>query len=322
MTSYLQTVEEVYATAAVQPDAGLCCTAAPVWRLPELHIPRQMLEMNYGCGSTVDPRDLRGDDTVLYVGVGGGLEALQFAYFTRRPGSVIAVDPVAEMRARARANFAEAARLNAWFRPEFVTLVDGNALALPVPDSHVSILAQNCLFNVFVRADLERALAEVVRVLRPSGLFATSDPITPVPLPSELTADERLRARCLSGCQLFEDYLRALTGAGLGRVEVRARFPYRYLHPSEYSALCAPVMLESIEVAAFKVPEGPDGPAIFTGRTATYIGPEASWDDGAGACLPRGVPMAVSDAAAVRLSRDPRVVVTAPTYHYQGGGCC
>jgi epoxyqueuosine reductase QueG len=43
-----------------------------------------MLAMNYGCGSTIDPRDLRADDTILYVGVGGGLEALQFAYFARR----------------------------------------------------------------------------------------------------------------------------------------------------------------------------------------------------------------------------------------------
>src|SRR6476469_6724314 len=123
MTTYLQTVEDVYAQAAAQPDAQLCCTQAPVWRLPDLRVPPIMLEMNYGCGSTVDPRDLHDDDTILYVGVGGGLEALQFAYFTRRPGSVIAVEPVAEMRDRARANFEEAARLNDWFRPDFVTLV-------------------------------------------------------------------------------------------------------------------------------------------------------------------------------------------------------
>src|SRR6266478_4106312 len=53
-------------------------------------------QMNYGCGSTVDPADLRGDGPVLYIGVGGGLEALQLAYFRRRPGGVIAVDPVAQ----------------------------------------------------------------------------------------------------------------------------------------------------------------------------------------------------------------------------------
>ena len=233
MTTYLQTVEEVYAAAAARPDANLCCTHAPVWRLPGLHVPAVMQEMNYGCGSTVEPRDLCEGDTVLYVGVGGGLEALQFAYFTRRFGAVIAVDPVAAMRERARANFEDAARLNPWFRPDFVTVVDGSALDLPVPAGSISVLAQNCLFNVFTRNDLGRALAEVVRVLKPGGLFATSDPVTPVPLPSELTSDAVARARCISGCQTLADYLAALTDAGLGRVEVRARFPYRYQHPSE-----------------------------------------------------------------------------------------
>src|SRR6516225_8767831 len=130
MSSYLQIVAQVYSEAAIRPDADLCCTRSPLWHLPDLHVPPVMLAMNYGCGSTVDPRDLRQQSTVLYVGVGGGLEALQFAYFTRRPGGVIAVDPVAEMRDRARANFVEAARLNPWFRPEFITLLDGSALDL------------------------------------------------------------------------------------------------------------------------------------------------------------------------------------------------
>jgi ubiquinone/menaquinone biosynthesis C-methylase UbiE len=322
MSEYLQTVAEVYAEAARQPDADLCCTSSPLWHLPDLRIPRAMLEMNYGCGSTVDPRDLRGDDMVLYVGVGGGLEALQFAYFTRRPGGVIAVDPVAEMREKAAANFEEAARMNPWFRPEFVTLLDGNALELPVPGNRVTVLAQNCLFNVFTPEDLDRALGEVIRVLKLGGLFSTSDPVAPVPLPAAFAANARHRARCLSGCQTVENYLAALTNAGFGKVEVRARFPYRYLHPSEYPELSGPVMLESIEVAAFKVPDGPDGPAIFTGRTATYAGLEASFDDGCGHILKRGMPMAVSDAAAERLRKVPDIIVTEATWHAKGGGCC
>jgi hypothetical protein len=49
-------------------------------------IPAIMQEMNYGCGTTVQVNELGNSPTVLYVGVGGGLEALQFAYFSRRPG--------------------------------------------------------------------------------------------------------------------------------------------------------------------------------------------------------------------------------------------
>ncbi len=322
MPSYLQTVENVYSEAAQQPDEELCCTASPLWRFPELKVPPLMQQMNYGCGSTVDPRDLHEGDTVVYVGVGGGLEALQFAYFTRRPGGVIAVDPVEAMRERARENFAEAARLNPWFRPDFVTLLPGSALDLPVRDGTASVLAQNCLFNVFTSADLEKALAESVRALKVGGLFTTSDPITPVPLPAALTEDERLRARCISGCQTYENYLAALTNAGFGKIEVRARFPYRWLHPNEYPALSAPLLLESVEVAAYKLPEGPDGPAIFTGRTATYVGKSAQHTDEHGQVLKRGIPVPVSDAAAVRLSKQPDILATGPTYHGKGGGCC
>jgi SAM-dependent methyltransferase len=322
MDSYLQTVADVYTEAALQPDAELCCTQSPVWQLPDLRVPPAMVAMNYGCGSTVRPRDLHAGDTVLYVGVGGGLEALQFAYFTRRPRSVIAVDPVAAMRAKARENLEEAARLNPWFHPEFVHIVEGDAFALPAENSSVSLAAQNCLFNVFATGDLARALGEVMRVLKLGGLFSTSDPITPVPLPASFAADERLRARCLSGCLTCDDYLAALTAAGFGRVEVRGRFPYRFLHPREYPDLSAPVMLESIEAAAFKVPDGPDGPEIFTGRTATFAGSEESWRDEHGNTLRRGMPIAISDAAAARLGRNGDIVLTSPTWHFQGGGCC
>src|SRR5713226_9969161 len=145
MNDYLKTVEEVYAEAAREPKTDLCCTQLPLWHFPDLKIPTIMQEMNYGCGSTVDPRDLRQEGTILYVGVGGGLEALQFAYFTRRPGGVIAVDPVAAMRERAQANFLEAGRLNPWFRPEFVRILEGNALHLPTPSESVNVVAQNCL---------------------------------------------------------------------------------------------------------------------------------------------------------------------------------
>jgi hypothetical protein len=68
---YLETTKKVYKEAAENPQAGLCCTTTPVWQLPGLNIPKKMLEMNYGCGSTVNSRDLVNNPKILYVGVGG-----------------------------------------------------------------------------------------------------------------------------------------------------------------------------------------------------------------------------------------------------------
>ena len=133
------------------------------------------------------------------------------------------------------------------FRPEFVRILDGNALDLPVPTSSVNVIAQNCLFNVFMETDLQKALSEVFRTLKPGGFFATSDPITPTLLPEAFRADAVARARCLSGCQTFDGYLAALVHAGFGRVDVRARFPYRLLTSAEYPSLADAVMLETMK---------------------------------------------------------------------------
>ena len=73
--NYLETTKDFYKEAALEPDKGLCCTTSPVWALPELSVPTRMLDMNYGCGTTVHPRDLVDQPSVLYLGVGGGAGA-------------------------------------------------------------------------------------------------------------------------------------------------------------------------------------------------------------------------------------------------------
>jgi hypothetical protein len=80
--------------------------------------------------------------------------------------------------------------------------------------------------------------------------------------------------------------------------------------------------MESVEVAAYKVPDSFDGPAIFTGRTAIYTGRDESFVDESGTLLRQGIPLDVSDAAAARLAGHASIVVTPPTYHARGGGCC
>ena len=225
--SYLDTTHELYKEAALAPQTGLCCVTAPARVLPGLNIPDIMHEMNYGCGTTVHFGDIKPQETVLYVGVGGGLEALQFAYFTRRPASVVAVDRIPEMLIRAHENFKLAATMNTWFNPDFIKLIAGDALSLPVDSDSVDVAAQNCLFNIFKKNDLTRALAEMHRVLKPGGRLYISDPIAANPIPEHLRNDERLRAMCLSGALSYEDYLAKIIGAGFGTIEIRARRPYR-----------------------------------------------------------------------------------------------
>ncbi|NRA12986.1 MAG: arsenosugar biosynthesis arsenite methyltransferase ArsM, partial [Crocinitomicaceae bacterium] len=253
MKSYLDTTVNVYREAALTPDVGLCCTTTPIWALPELNMPSIMLEMNYGCGSTVNPRDLVNEPTVLYVGVGGGMEVFQFAYFSRKKAGVIGLDVVDEMIDACNANLKEAEATNAWFKSEYVDIRKGDALNLPVDDNSIDVAAQNCLFNIFDKEDLKKAVDEMYRVLKPNGRLILSDPVTEDPMPESLKNDERLRALCLSGSLPLNEYIKMLTDAGFGTIEIRAKRPYRVLDPGHYDT-DEMIYLESVEVAAIKDP--------------------------------------------------------------------
>ena len=323
MSNYLETAKNVYKEAALNPQEGLCCTTTPVWQLPELNIPKKMLEMNYGCGSTVNPRDLVNDPTVLYVGVGGGMELLQFAYFTRREKGVIGIDPVGEMLEVCETNFIEAEKLNPWFNRNFVDLRNGDALVLPVEDESVDVAAQNCLFNIFHSEDLKRALEEMYRVLKPRGRLVLSDPVSEQSMPDKLKADERLRALCLSGAIPLKEYLDLIASVGFGTLEVRAKRPYRILDPKHYDTEEL-IFIESVEVCAIKDPMLADGPCIFTGKTAIYYGNEEYFDDQEGHVLLPNQPLAICDKTAGKLKALNRndIFISESTYFYDGGGCC
>lgn len=322
-STYLETTKDVYRDAALTPDVGLCCTTTPIWQLPGLDLPKRMQEMNYGCGSTVHPRDLVNSPNILYVGVGGGMELLQFAYFSRKQGGVIGIDVVDEMLQASADNFVEAEKLNPWFKSDFVTLKKGDALDLPVEDNSIDVAAQNCLFNIFHQEDLIKALKEMYRVLKPHGRLVMSDPICDQVMPENLKAHERLRALCLSGSIPMADYIKMLTDVGFGTVEIRAKRPYRILSPEHYET-DQNIFIESLEVCAIKDPMPKDGPCVFTGKAAIYYGSDEYFDDKNGHVLMQNQPLSICDktAGAIAELGRPDIHISDSTYFYDGGGCC
>ena len=321
--TYLETAAQFYSQVAQTPEVGLCCVQSTPLQLPGLKIPLLMQEMNYGCGTTVHHNELNNEPTVLYVGVGGGLEALQFAYFSRRPGAIIAVEPVEAMREAAMRNLEIAAIENPWFDTSFVEICPGDAFNLPVADASVDIVAQNCLFNIFEPTDLTLALKEAYRVLKFGGRLQMSDPISTSPIPEHLQQNEHLRALCLSGALTYLEYTQLIINAGFGQVEIRARRPYRLLDKHSYQ-LQENILLESLDSVAFKVEIPSDGACVFTGKTAIYAGKEEFFDDLSGHILQRGIPVAVCDKTAGKLAviNSEEIIITDSTWYYDGGGCC
>ncbi len=321
--SYLDATNELYTAAALTPDVGLCCTTNPTWQLPGLKIPSIMQEMNYGCGSTVNPGDLANNPSVLYVGVGGGMELLQFAYFSRNKGSVVGVDVLDEMLEASANNFKVAEEENDWFKSDFVDLRKGDALNLPIEDESIDVAAQNCVFNIFKLDDLKKALSETYRVLKPNGRLVMSDPICDQEMPDSLRNDDRLRAMCLSGAISLKDYIDVITSVGFGTIEVRAKRAYRVLDPGHYDTKEL-MVIESVEVCAIKDPMPKDGPCVFTGKTAIYYGDQEYFDDHNGHVLMPNQPLSVCDKTAQALkdlNRDD-IFLSESTWFYDGGGCC
>jgi SAM-dependent methyltransferase len=321
--SYLDATNDLYKNAALTPDVGLCCTTTPVWKFPGLEIPKIMQEMNYGCGSTISAQDLINNPKVLYVGVGGGMELLQFSYFSRQKGGVIGVDVVDEMLEASRKNFLVAEEQNDWFQSDFVELKKGDALNLPIENESIDVAAQNCLFNIFKMEDLQKALQEMYRVLKPHGRLVMSDPTCEQEMNEALRNDDHLRALCLSGSIPIANYIKALTDVGFGTIEVRGRRPYRILDPANYPTE-ETIFIESIEVCAIKDPMPADGPCVFTGKTAIYFGEAAYFDDKNGHTLLKNQPLAICDKTAAALTALNRtdIFISESTFQYNGGGCC
>jgi hypothetical protein len=142
-------------------------------------------------------------------------------------------------------------------------------------------------------------------------------------LPQQLIVDERLRALCLSDALPLHDYVKMLTDAGFGTIEIRAKRPYRLLGPAHY-ATDKLIFIESVEICAIKDPMSADGPCVFTGKTAIYFGADDQIDDKKGHVLGQNQPLAICDKTAdafAKLGRND-ICISGSTYFYDGDGCC
>jgi hypothetical protein len=149
-----------------------------------------------------------------------------------------------------------------------------------------------------------------------------SDPVCEQPMNDALRTDDKLRALCLSGSIPIKDYVKVLTDAGFGTIEIRARKSYRVLSPNHYPTEEL-IHIESIEIAAIKDPMPADGPCVFTGKTAIYYGEDEYFDDNAGHVLLQNQPLAVCDKTAAALGNAcSEIHISESTWHYDGGGCC
>lgn len=147
-------------------------------------------DMGLGCGTPLAFAALRGGETVLDLGSGGGIDCFLAAKQVGPKGPVIGVDMTPEMLAKARANAERIGASNVEFRL-------GEIERLPVADRSVDVIVSNCVINL--SPDKAAVFREALRVLRPGGRIAISDIVASAPLPEAIRNNADALAGCMAG---------------------------------------------------------------------------------------------------------------------------
>jgi len=107
---------------------------------------------------------LQAGETVLDVGAGPGLLALEMADEIGPNGKVIALDPSADMRAIAEQRCSAV---------PWISVVDGDAVALPVAESSLDALVATQVYEYV--PDIDAAIMDAYRALKPGGRLLALD---------------------------------------------------------------------------------------------------------------------------------------------------
>lgn len=174
-------------------------------------LPDETILSALGVGNPVRHAGLRGGEDVVDLGSGGGIDCLLAGRLVGAQGSVVGVDFLPEMVARA-IRAAEQAELGN------VRFVVGEMEALPLPDESADVVISNGVVNLSPRK--ARVLAEAFRVLRPGGRLAIVDLILEHDLPPEVQTHPAAWAGCLSGALSEVAMYKAVRRAGLRDVAI------------------------------------------------------------------------------------------------------
>ena len=206
----------VVASCCGSSASDSCCGAGPaeavgdfsavIYREGETDgLPEEAVLASLGCGNPLAVADLREGERVLDLGSGGGIDVLLSARRVGSSGFAYGVDMTDEMLTLARANAVKAGAQN-------VEFLKGEIEALPLPDASVDVVISNCVINL--STDKPTVLAEMYRVLVPSGRIGITDVVAEDHIPAAERAAAGSYVGCIAGALSRAEYLDGLAAAG------------------------------------------------------------------------------------------------------------
>jgi MoaA/NifB/PqqE/SkfB family radical SAM enzyme/SAM-dependent methyltransferase len=281
-------IQEFYGNAAEQPQKELCC---PVNYEAEdiAHIPQEVLERFYGCGSPVTLADLKEGETHVDLGSGGGIDCFIAAKRVGREGRVIGVDMTDRMLEVANRNRARVAENLGYDTVEFRK---GFLERIPVEEASVDLITSNCVINL--SPDKRSVFSEMWRILKDHGRIVVSDIVSDRPTPPHIKVNPQLWGECLAGALTEEEFLAELERAGFYGLEVLKKTYWKEVEGYPFY---------SVTVRGYK--HAKKAGCVYIGQKAVYRGPFKTVMDEEGHLFPRDIAIEVCTDTASKLRNAP-----------------
>jgi radical SAM protein with 4Fe4S-binding SPASM domain len=305
-------VREFYGHAAEEPQAELCCPVRP--DAEDLaHIPAEVVERFYGCGSPVSAAAPKAGETLVDLGSGAGIDCFIASRRVGPQGRVFGIDMTDQMLSVARESQPKVAGALGYGNVEFRK---GILERIPLDDGAADIVTSNCVINL--SPDKSAVFREVWRVLRDGGRAVIADIVADTEVPPAMRADGQLWGECISGALSEEAFLAALERAGFYGLSVLKKTFWREVEGARFY---------SVTVRGFKFEK--KAGCRYVGQYAVYLGPMKSVTDEEGHLFPRNVPVEVCTDTAAKLGAPPYssafAVIDGPVSTFSAGAdddCC
>ncbi len=301
-------VREFYGAAAEKPQSELCCPttydASAVG-----HIPQDVLDRFYGCGSPMTSAGIQPGETVVDLGSGAGIDVFIAAKLVGLTGKAIGVDMTDAMLAVANEN---KARVAAALGYDVVEFRKGYLEQIPVASQSADLITSNCVVNL--SPDKPRVFEEMWRILRDHGRIVISDIVSEVDVPPRLKVNPQLWGECLVGALTQEQFVALLERAGFYGLAILKKAYWKDVEGYPFF---------SLTLQAFKYEK--TAGCVYRGHRAVYLGPGKAFVDEEGHMFPRNEPYEICTDTVAKLSRPPyqgMFAILEPGEERAGYACC
>lgn len=281
-------MREFYTNAAKVSQPGLCCpTGYPKEEVS--HIPQEVLDRFYGCGSPVGLAEIKSGEIVVDLGSGAGIDCFIAAKKVGEKGKVIGVDMTEEMLTVAGRNN-EIVSKNLTY--DVVEFRKGFLEEIPVKNKSVDLVTSNCVINL--SPDKKIVFAEIWRVLKDNGRIIISDIVSDRKLSAHLKVNVHLWGECISGALTEEEFLGFLEEAGFYGITLIKKSYWKEVEGYKfYSA--------TIRGYKFEKKKG----CVYKGQKALYHGHFKAVIDEEGHLFPRDEEVEICTDTAKKLKSAP-----------------